>query len=98
MSDGDAAFRMPEYLNEWVEHSKGEYVRGEAHTQTIDSVWALLKRQIIGIHHWVSAKHLQKYVNEMAWRFNRRDMDPAPRMNDIFSSVAGHLTYKALIA
>lgn len=98
MSDGDAAFRMPEYKNEWVEHSRGEYARGEAHTQTIDSVWALLKRQIIGIHHWVSAKHLQKYVNEMAWRFNRRDMDPSPRMNDLFTSIAGHLTYKALIA
>jgi transposase-like protein len=98
MSDGDASFRMPEYKNEWVEHNKGEYVRGEAHTQTIDSVWALLKRQIIGVHHWVSAKHLQKYVNEMAWRFNRRDMKPEPRMNDIFSSVGGHLTYKVLIA
>jgi hypothetical protein len=57
-----------------------------------------LKRQIIGVHHWVSAKHLQKYVNEMAWRFNRRDMKPEPRMNDIFSSVGGHLTYKVLIA
>lgn len=98
MSDGDAAFRMPEYKNEWVEHGKGEYVRGDAHTQTIDSVWALLKRQIIGIHHWVSAKHLQKYVDEMAWRFNRRDMDPPPRMNDLFTCVEGRLKYKVLIA
>ena len=98
MSDGDASFRMPEYENEHVEHSAGEYVRGDVHTQKIDSVWALLKRQIIGIHHWVSPKHLQKYVDEMSWRFNRRDLDPAPRMNDIFTGVEGHLTYKALIA
>ena len=86
MSDGDAVVPNAGVKNEWVEHGKGEYVRGEAHTQTIDSVWALLKRQIIGIHHWVSAKHLQKYVSEMAWRFNRRDMNPPPRMNDLFAS------------
>ncbi len=93
ISDGDAAFRMAEFKNDYVEHGKGEYVRGNIHTQKIDSVWALLKRQIIGIHHWVSPKHLQRYVDEMAWRFNRRDMKPAPRMNG-----EGRLTYKALIA
>jgi transposase-like protein len=98
MSDGDASFRMPDYHNEWVEHGRGEYVRGEAHTQTIDSVWALLKRQIIGIHHWVSAKHLQKYVDEMAWRFNRRDLEPPPRMNELFACVEGRLRYRELIA
>jgi transposase-like protein len=97
MSDGDAAFRMPEYENEYVEHGKGEYVRGEVHTQKIDSVWALLKRQIIGVHHWVSPKHLQKYVQEMSWRFNRRDMKPSPRMNTLFENVEGRLKYKALI-
>jgi transposase-like protein len=97
MSDGDAAFRMPEYENDHVEHGKGEYVRGDVHTQKIDSVWALLKRQIVGIHHWVSPKHLQRYVDEMTWRFNRRDMKVSPRMNDMFSCVEGRLTYKALI-
>ncbi len=96
MTDDDAAFRMPEYKHETVAHGRGEYVRGEAHTNSIESVWALLKRQIIGTHHWVSSKHLQKYVNEMAWRFNRRDMKPSPRMNAIFACVEGRLTYKAL--
>jgi hypothetical protein len=42
-----------------VNHSKGEYVRHYVlHTNSIESVWALLKRQIIGVHHWVSPKHL----------------------------------------
>jgi hypothetical protein len=81
-----------------VNHAQGEYVRGEAHTQTIESVWALLKRQIIGIHHWVSPKHLQRYVGEMTWRFSRRDMTAAPRMNELFGGVEGRLPYKVLIA
>jgi hypothetical protein len=71
---------------------------GVIHTQKIESVWAQLKRQIIGVHHWVSPKHLQKYVDEMTWRFNRGDMRPAPRMDDMFGCVNGRLTYKTLIA
>jgi transposase-like protein len=84
--------------HQMVNHAQGEYVRGEAHTQTIESVWALLKRQIIGTHHWVSPKHLQKYVSEMAWRLNRRPMTAEERVNALFSAVEGRLTYKALIA
>jgi transposase-like protein len=102
MTDEDRVFKSmgKDYLHLTVRHSIGEYVRGagQIHTQTIESVWALLKRQIIGIHHWVSPKHLQKYVDEMAWRINRRDLEPSPRMNDLFSCVEGRLTYKALIA
>jgi transposase-like protein len=81
-----------------INHHKGEYRRGEAHTNSIESVWALLKRQIIGIHHWVSPKHLNRYVAEMTWRFNRRDMKPADRMNDAFRCIEGSLPYKTLIA
>jgi hypothetical protein len=57
-----------------------------------------LKRQIFGIHHWVSPKHLDRYVQEMTWRDNRRDLKVTPRMNDLFACVEGRLTYKALIA
>jgi hypothetical protein len=57
-----------------------------------------LKRQIFGIHHWVSSKHLHRYLAEMTWRFNRRDMKVTPRMNDLFTSVEGRLPYKALKA
>jgi len=102
MTDEDRVFKGlgEDYVHLTVRHSIGEYVRGYGviHTQKIESVWALLKRQIIGVHHWISPKHLQRYVDEMTWRFNRRDMKPSPRMNDIFSYVEGRLTYKALIA
>lgn len=83
---------------EVVNHHEGEYLRGDAHTNTIESVWALLKRQIVGTHHWVSPKHLQQYVSEMAWRMNRRGMTPQERVNALFSAVEGRLTYRALIA
>jgi transposase-like protein len=100
MTDDDTAFRTfkTEYDHQAVAHGAGEYVRGDAHTNSIESVWAQLKRQIIGVHHWVSPKHLQRYVDEMAWRINRRDMRTAPRMNSLFECVEGRLTYKALIA
>jgi hypothetical protein len=71
---------------------------GTIHTNGIESVWALFKRQIYGIHHWVSDKHLSRYLDEMTWRFNRRDMKVTARMNSIFECVEGRLTYKALIA
>jgi len=87
-----------EYPHAVINHAQKEYVRDDVHTQTIESVWALLKRQIIGIHHWISPKHLDRYVGEMSWRFNRRDMRTIDRMNDLFACVEGRLTYKALIS
>jgi transposase-like protein/IS1 family transposase len=87
-----------DYPHASVDHSKHQYVVGAVHTNTIESVWALLKRQILGTHHWVSPKHLQQYVNEMAWRMNRRAMTTEERVNALFSAVEGRLTYKALIA
>ena len=102
LTDEDRAFigLDRDYNHLAVNHSAGEYVRlgGFVHTNTIESVWALLKRQIVGIHHWVSPKHLDRYVQEMTWRYNRRDMKVTPRMNDLFACVEGRLTYKALIA
>jgi transposase-like protein len=81
-----------------VNHNKGEYRKGDAHTNSIESVWALLKRQITGIHHWVSEKHLNKYVDEMAWRLNHRGLTAEERVNALFAAVEGRITYKALIA
>jgi transposase-like protein len=81
-----------------INHHRGEFSKGGFHTNTIESVWAQLKRQINGTHHWVSAKHLQQYVSEMAWRMSRRAMTAQERVNALFSAVEGRLTYNALIA
>ncbi len=83
--------------HEIVNHQKGEWRRGDAHTNGIESIWALLKRQIIGIHHHVSRKHLGRYVDEMTWRLNRRALSAEERVNALFGMVEGRLTYNALI-
>lgn len=86
------------YNHQVVRHSAGEYVKGDAHTNSIEGAWSLLKRQIIGTHHWVSAKHLNRYVGEMVFRYNRREMAKADRANALLASTQGPLPYKVLIA
>jgi len=48
-------------------------VRGDVHTNSIEGIWALLKRSIVGSYHKVSVKHLDSYLNELEWRFNNHD-------------------------
>lgn len=83
-----------------VNHSAGEYVRQYFfHTNSIESAWGLLKRQIIGIHHFVSVKHLQRYLDEMMFRQNRRDVGEGNRVNMLLNNTIGkRLRYKELIA
>jgi len=61
-----------------INHSGGVYVMGEIHTNTVESAFSLLKRGIIGTWHKISAKHLQAYLDEMTFRFNRRGDDATP--------------------
>ena len=68
------------------------------HTNSIEGVWALLKRQIYGIHHWVSGKHLDLYLSEATWRYNRRSQGEGERVDAFLAQTSGRLTYKALIA
>jgi transposase-like protein len=56
-----------------IRHSRKEYVKGEVHTNTVESSFSLLKRAVIGTYHQLSIKHLQKYLNEFGYRFNRRE-------------------------
>ena len=58
-----------------VRHDQAVYVDGDVHTQQIDGFWSLVKRGIDGTHFHVSAKWLQGYLNEYAWRYNRRGKD-----------------------
>ena len=63
------------YQHQRVNHGSEVYVMGDAHTNTIEGFWSLLKRGINGVYHAVSPKHLQKYVNEYAFRYNHRKDD-----------------------
>lgn len=56
-----------------IRHSAGEYVKGEVHTNTVESAFSLLKRAVVGTYHQLSIKHLQRYLNEFSYRFNRRE-------------------------
>jgi transposase-like protein len=56
-----------------VNHSAEEWVCGDVHTNGIEGVWSLFKRSIVGSYHQVSAKHLDRYLDELEWRFNPRD-------------------------
>ncbi len=82
-----------------VKHSVGEYVSGMASTQGIESFWAMLKRAHKGTYHKMSAKHLQRYVNEFSGRHNVRGLDTADQMNRVAHGLAGkRLSYKDLTA
>jgi transposase-like protein len=72
-------------LHKTINHSEKVYARGDIHTNTAESAFSLLKRGIIGTWHRLSAKHLQAYLEEMTFRFNRR------KRSDIFLDTLRHM-------
>jgi transposase len=61
------------YNHDTVDHGRKQFVKGNAHTNNLEGFWSQLKRSINGTYHFVSPKHLQTYVNEFAFRYNRRN-------------------------
>jgi len=59
--------------HETVNHSADEWVRGNVNTNSIENVFSLFKRSVMGSYHKVSAKHLDAYLDELEWRFNNRE-------------------------
>ena len=87
------------YDHGWVNHSVGQYVNGLATTNGIESFWALLKRGYMGTFHWMSWKHLHRYVNEFAYRHNAGPGNGFRTIGDVLERTQGErLTYKKLIA
>lgn len=85
------------YDHSIVKHNQNEYVNGRIHTNTIEGFWSLLKRGIIGIYHFTSKKHLQRYVDEFVFRYNLRESSELIRFNLLLLNMENRLTYKELI-
>ena len=80
-----------DYTHEAVRHSVGEYVRGQAHTNGIESFWSMLKRAHMGTFHKLSPKHLHRYVTEFAGRKNVRNEDTITQMTMLARGLDGKL-------
>lgn len=93
--------RHLDYQHETINHSASEYVRDGVSTNSIEAVWAVLKRGIYGTFHHVSEKHLGRYVDEFTFRLNEGNVErhTLRRLDSFIDGVAGkRLTYKAYIA
>ncbi len=89
------------YDHQKVNHSAKEYVNGMAHTNGIESVWAVLKRGYNGVYHNWSTKHMRRYVNEFVFRFNEGNVrnHTMVRLDHIIKNAIGkRLTYEKLIS
>jgi transposase-like protein len=91
------------YKHNSINHSKGEYVKNESceafiiTTNAVEGMFGLLKRGIDGIFHWVSKKHLQKYLNEFNFRYNTKDLQDNERFVSFLNNVSGRLRYCELV-
>ncbi len=95
--DAKAYDGMPRFHRS-VKHSAGEYVRGQAHTNGIESLWATLKRGIDGVYHHVSVKHLGRYTAEFSGRHNNRPLDTETQMERMAGNMSGkRLRYQDLV-
>jgi transposase-like protein len=102
VTDEHNAYKRVKHLYEHktVNHRKKEYVRQDSilvHTNNIEGYWNILKKQINGIHHFVSPKHLQRYCDESAFRFNNRKVLQDERFAAALTNCEGTLQYKTLI-
>ena len=98
-TDELASYRGMRRKHEAVRHSAGEYVRGDVHTQGIESFWSMLKRAHKGTYHKISPKHLQRYVDEFAGKHGIRDLDTIDQMAAVVAGMVGkRLMYRDLVS
>jgi transposase-like protein len=101
MTDGEGQYRIVGPLfksHDVVNHGIGEYVRGNAHTNTVEGYFSILKRGIVGTYHHVSAEHLKRYLAEFDFRYNEREklgVTDAERFAKAIPGIVGkRLTYR----
>ncbi|MEO8087032.1 MAG: IS1595 family transposase [Bacteroidota bacterium] len=100
VTDGYHAYKRlsANYTHVVVDHNKDIYVVNGLSTNNLEGYWSLLKRGIVGIYHYVSPKHLHRYCNEFAFRYNSREDSEAIRFDFGIEQAEGkRLTYNNLI-
>ncbi len=98
-TDDFAGYKGLPNPHETVKHSAREYVRGQAHTNGIESFWSMLKRGYVGTYHWMSPKHLDRYVTEFEGRHNDRPADTLDQVRHLIHRTNGkRLRYQDLVA
>lgn len=85
-----------EYTHAIVHHNAKEFVVGDAYTNSIEGFWGQLKRSIFGIYHFVSAKYLQRYVDEAVFRYNTREDKESVRFKEMFGRSLNVVSYKRI--
>jgi transposase-like protein len=84
--------------HEWVDHSHGEYVRGQVSTNKLENYFGQLKRSIDGTHHQVSSVHLERYLAEFDYRYSTRELSDTARMRRLIGQTEGRrLSYRPLM-
>ena len=98
-TDDASAYESLPFNHASVKHSLSEYVKGDVHTNGIESLWSMLKRAHKGTFHKLSPKHLDRYVQEFAGRHNIRELDTVAQMGMVAQNMARkRLRYRQLIA
>lgn len=104
ISDGAPSYQRlarEGFTHESVNHVGGEYVRGDAHTNSIESVWAVMKRGMHGVYHHADRKHMGRYVNEFTFRLNQGNVarHTTERLDSFVDAIKGkRLTFARLTA
>jgi transposase-like protein len=98
MTDGSPVYTQPGAAftsHETVNHSEGEYVRGDAHSNTVEGFFSQLKRSIDGTYHHVSERHLDRYLAEFDYRYSNRHVKDGERTVQAIAQTTGRrLTYR----
>ena len=98
-TDDATAYEGLPFNHATVKHSLSEYVKGDVHTNGIESLWSMLKRAHKGTFHKLSPKHLDRYVQEFAGRHNLRERDTIDQLSALSAGMDGkRLRYRTLIA
>ena len=98
-SDEASAYEGLPNPHEAVKHSVKEFVRGQVHTNGMESFWSMLERAHKGTFHKISPKHLERYVQEFAGKHNIRESGTLVQMRDTVAQMVGrNLLYRNLVA